>query len=129
MVNEGTIAYVSEIYERCGDENSALMELSKGESVRVIEYAAQNGWAYVETQGVYGYMRLKDLSLRYEVARLCGDASFSLYESASLDAQVVTTLSGGTMLSVLDASGDWAKVRIAGAKDGYVLFAALDVSE
>ena len=129
VVNEGTIAYVSEIYERCGDENSALMELSKGESVRVIEYAAQNGWAYVETQGVYGYMRLKDLSLRYEVARLCGDASFSLYESASLDAQVVTTLSGGTMLSVLDASGDWAKVRIAGAKDGYVLFAALDVSE
>lgn len=130
VINSGEVKAGAQVYERADASSSVLLSPDKGESVRVISYPSQREWAYIEVLGVYGYMKLDDANLRYEIALLLNsNTAHNLYKQASLESESVISLNAGTRVSLMDVDGDFALVRAEGAVEGYIDLNMLDTRD
>ncbi|WP_187373559.1 SH3 domain-containing protein, partial [Neobacillus jeddahensis] len=104
-----------------------LASLTKGTAVTVLSEA--NGWAKVQVNGKTGYVSITYLSSSNPTSSApsapikkyvnVSSGSLNLRNGASTNAAISTTLSKGTMVTVLSETNGWAKVQVNG-KTGYV---------
>jgi len=128
---------------------SVIGSLKKGQSVNIV--AKSGDWYKIQYNSSYGYVNSKYISVsngsgstvatRAQVQTLSTttvasksgvvalqDKSSSLNLRSTPNGQILTTLSYGTKIEILDSSGSWYKIKSNGIV-GYVLSAYINSSE
>lgn len=128
--------------------SSIIGSLKKGESVNIV--AKSGDWYKIQFNSSYGYVsskyisvnttnvsspttQVQALSINTTTASKSGivtlhDKSSSLNLRSNPNGEVLTTLSNGTKIEILDSSGSWYKINANGST-GYVLSAYINSYE
>jgi len=122
--------------------SNVIGSLRKGEPVSIV--AKSGDWYKIQYNSSYGYVHSKYISLNTinnATAQLLSvtptsnfgivslnDSSSSLNLRSNPSGEVLTTLSHGTKIEILDSNGSWYKVK-ANDTVGYVLSAYINISK
>ena len=132
------------VYKSSSVKSKKLGTLKKGLKVYMIRWNSR--WAYIELNGHRGYTATKGLKRVANVApaatpkpsttpkpgaaipAVVSASSATVYKKASSSSAKLGTLKKGTQVSILSATGKWARIK-AGGKTGFCLMAALTKKE
>lgn len=127
--------------------SSIIGSLKKGETVNIVAKAGD--WYKIQYNSSYGYVNSKYISVNSATVSnppaqasnasptapapksgvvTLNDKSSSLNLRSNPGGEIVTTLSHGTKIEILDSSGSWYKIKANGSV-GYVLSAYINTSE
>ena len=116
------------VYQTASESGAVLGTLKKGQEVNLISW--QDGWAYIELNGRYGFCRLDALSTKAQEIKVPSgykaggftatvvSQDAKVYASDSTDAQS-KALSLGEEVTVYAYSAKWALITLSGSH-GYV---------
>ena len=112
------------VYASASTSGKYLGTMVVGTAVNVL--AAQNGWAYIEMSGHYGYCQLSQLTANSELNTPAPTApagsipgkvtvtSLSVYQQPNTSAKVVAALPMNTVVNVIAIQNGWAYVELSG---------------
>lgn len=116
------------------------IEVKQNEEVNVIE--TMNGWVYVQTQNIKGWIRKENLTKEQpkqeqenketEVpqtknvikTQYVNSATVNLRKEANTNSEIITSISINTAVEVFSEANGWSNVRVAG-NEGYISTALL----
>lgn len=100
--------------------SQVLDQLPKGAQVSIL--SSSDGWYKVSRDGIVGWASSEFVSIK-QVSSKSGKITsedVNLRSEPTTDAEVLTTLSSGTKVSVYSRSENWYKVKTAGGTTGWI---------
>ena len=138
---KGTVTVASlPIYKTASSKAARVATAEKGDTLNVLKWNAK--WAYVETEGVYGFCAVSGLSkvdtgatvaptgtpsVDQAIAAIVSAESATVYKTASASSEELGTLMWGEQVNVLSIADGWAYVERNG-KYGFCQKSALTKS-
>ncbi len=113
---------LANVYKDHDESSEILGKLEKGSLITIQNY--DNGWSTVTDYTLSGWMKTENIKLPETTSSMMlatsGDSqtgtvkvsdSLNVRESASTTAKVLTSLTNGTVVTILDSSNGWYKIK------------------
>ena len=121
---------LANVYEEHNENSKVLGKLEKGSLITIQNY--DNGWSTVTNYTLSGWMKTENIKLPEDETNMVltptdgtklgtvkVNDSLNVRASASTSAEVIKSLTNGTIVTILETSNGWHKVKVDGV-EGWV---------